>query len=70
MSTEDFDYELPEELIAQTPLSDRTSSKLLVMDRDTGSIEHRHFSDIIDYLKKGDVLVLNDTKVIPRSHFH
>ena len=65
MSTEDFDYELPEELIAQTPLSDRTSSKLLVMDRDTGSIEHRHFSDIIDYLKKGDVLVLNDTKVIP-----
>ena len=65
MSTEDFDYELPEELIAQTPLSDRTSSKLLVMDRDTGTIEHRHFSDIIDYLKKGDVLVLNDTKVIP-----
>ena len=65
MSTEDFNYELPEELIAQTPLQDRSSSKLLVMDRDTGSLEHKHFTDIKDYLRKGDVLVLNDTKVIP-----
>ena len=65
MSTEDFNYDLPEELIAQTPLKTRSSSKLLVMDRDTGELEHRHFEDIIEYLHKGDVLVLNETKVIP-----
>ncbi len=65
MKTEDFNYYLPEELIAQTPLSDRSSSKLLVMDRFTGELEHKHFSDIIDYLVPGDVLVINDTKVIP-----
>ncbi len=65
MSTEDFNYDLPERLIAQTPLKDRSSSKLLVMDRDTGEIEHKHFTDIIDYLVPGDVLVINDTKVIP-----
>ena len=65
MKTSDFDYELPEELIAQTPLKDRSSSKLLVMDRFTGELEHKHFSDIKDYLHKGDVLVINDTRVIP-----
>ncbi len=65
MSTEDFNYDLPEELIAQTPLKTRSSSKLLVMDRDTGELEHRYFEDITEYLHKGDVLVLNETKVIP-----
>lgn len=65
MNTEDFNYDLPEELIAQTPLKDRSASKLLVMDRNTGKIEHQHFSDIINYLEEGDVLVLNNTKVIP-----
>ena len=65
MSTQEFDYELPEELIAQTPLKKRSASRLMVLERNTGSIEHKHFSDIVDYLKKGDVLVLNDTKVIP-----
>ena len=65
MSTEDFNYDLPEELIAQTPLKDRSSSRLLVMDRDIGEIEHKHFTDIVDYLVLGDVLVINDTKVIP-----
>lgn len=65
MTTEEFNYELPEKLIAQTPLEDRSASKLLVMNKTTGEIEHKHFTDICDYLKKGDVLVLNDTKVIP-----
>jgi len=65
MSTEDFNYNLPEELIAQTPLKDRSSSRLLVMDRDTGKLEHKYFENILDYLNKGDVLVLNDTRVIP-----
>ena len=65
MKTDDFDYYLPEELIAQTPLDKRDSSKLLVLDKNTGEIEHKHFSDIIDYLDSNDVLVLNDTKVIP-----
>ncbi len=65
MSTEDFDYYLPEELIAQTPLKTRSDSRLLVMDRDTGALEHRHFKDITNYLTAGDVLVINDTKVIP-----
>ena len=65
MKTEDFNYDLPEELIAQTPLKDRSSSKLLVMDRDSGEIEHKEFKDIKDYLHDGDVLVINDTKVIP-----
>ena len=65
MKTDDFDYELPKELIAQTPLKNRSESKLLVMDRVTGALEHKHFYDIIDYLKKGDALVINDTKVIP-----
>ena len=65
MKLEDFDYDLPEELIAQTPLKDRSSSKMLVLDKNTGSIEHKHFREMIDYLKSGDTLVLNDTKVIP-----
>lgn len=65
MSTEDFNYDLPEELIAQTPLKNREESRLLVMDRDTGETEHKHFTDILEYLVPGDVLVINDTKVIP-----
>lgn len=65
MKTEDFDFFLPNNLIAQTPLEKRDSSKLLVLDKETGNITHRHFSDIIEYLKKDDVLVLNDTKVMP-----
>ena len=65
MKTDDFDFYLPEKLIAQTPLERRDSSRLLILDKNTGSIEHKHFSDIIDYLNKGDVLVLNDTKVMP-----
>ena len=65
MTTDDFDYELPKELIAQTPLSKRDESKLLVLDRETGEVEHKKFYDIIDYLNPGDALVINDTKVIP-----
>ena len=65
MNVADFDYYLPEELIAQTPLKVRDSSRLMVMDRNTGEIEHHVFTDIIDYLNKGDTLVLNDTKVLP-----
>ncbi|MCZ0702371.1 S-adenosylmethionine:tRNA ribosyltransferase-isomerase [Natronobacillus azotifigens] len=65
MEIKDFDFDLPEELIAQTPLKDRTSSRLLVMNRANETIEHRHFRDIIDYLNPGDCLVLNDTKVLP-----
>ena len=65
MEVEDFNFDLPENLIAQTPLIKRDSSRLLVLDKVTGDIEHKHFSDIIDYLDEGDALVLNDTKVIP-----
>ena len=65
MNIEDFNYELPEELIAQTPLKVRDSSRLLMLDKETGEIEHKHFTDIIDYLEEGDTLVLNDTKVLP-----
>lgn len=65
MKLEDFDYYLPEELIAQTPLVKRDESRLLVLDKETGNIEHKKFYDIIDYLNKGDTLVLNDTKVLP-----
>ena len=65
MKTDDFDFYLPEKLIAQTPLDKRDSSRMLVLDKETGNIEHKHFSDIIDYLTDNDVLVLNDTKVIP-----
>ena len=69
MKTDDFDYYLPEELIAQTPIKNRDESKLLVLDKETGEIEHKHFKDIIDYLNPGDVLVLNDTKVLPARLF-
>ena len=65
MKVSDFNYELPEELIAQDPLEDRSSSRLMVLNKETGEIRHRHFSDIIEYLNPGDCLVLNDTKVIP-----
>ena len=65
MRVEDFDYDLPEELIAQTPLEKRDASRLLVLDKKSGELEHRHFYDIIDYLEEGDTLVLNNTKVLP-----
>ena len=65
MKTSDFKYYLPEELIAQVPVKDRSSSRLMVLDKATGEIEHRIFKDIIDYLEEGDCLVLNDTRVIP-----
>ena len=64
MDLHDFYYDLPEELIAQDPLSDRSSSRLMVLDKNTGAIEHRIFRDITEYLKPGDCLVINDTKVI------
>ena len=65
MRTDDFDYELPQELIAQTPLEKRDESRLLVLDKETGEIEHKMFYDITQYLNPGDALVINDTKVIP-----
>ena len=65
MDVKDFRYDLPQELIAQDPLEDRSSSRLLVLDKNTGEITHKHFYDIIDYLDEGDCLVLNETKVIP-----
>lgn len=65
MNKQDFYYDLPEELIAQTPLEDRSASRLMVLDKATGAISHRHFTDILEYLSPGDTLVLNDTKVIP-----
>ena len=65
MKTSDFYYDLPEELIAQDPLEDRTASRLLVLDRKTGAVKHKIFSDVIDYLNKGDCLVINNTRVIP-----
>ncbi len=65
MNVKDFDYYLPEELIAQVPLENRPSSRLLVLDKHTGKTEHKSFCDILSFLKKGDCLVLNDTKVLP-----
>jgi S-adenosylmethionine:tRNA ribosyltransferase-isomerase len=65
MKLEEFNYYLPERLIAQTPIEKRDESRLLVLHRDTGALEHKHFYDLLDYLNPGDVLVLNDTKVIP-----
>lgn len=65
MKTHDFWYELPEDLIAQTPLEHRDTSRLMVLDRQTGAIAHRHFYDIIEYLKPGDCLVMNDSRVLP-----
>lgn len=69
MDVELFDFELPERLIAQTPLADRLQSRLLTLDKSTGAIGHRQFSDLIQYLQAGDVLVLNDTRVIPARLF-
>ena len=65
MEVKEFDYELPMELIAQTPLEKRSNSKLMLLNRENGEIDHKHFYDIIDYLKEDDVLVLNNTKVMP-----
>ena len=65
MKTDDFDYYLPEELIAQTPLLNRDSSRLLILDKESGDITHAHFKDIVSHLESTDVLVLNDTKVLP-----
>jgi len=69
MKTDDFNFELPSHLIAQTPLSNRSASRMLVVDRKTQSVSHAHFSDLSDYLHAGDVLVLNDTKVMPARLF-
>lgn len=69
MNVEEFDYDLPESLIAQTPLKDRDQSRLLVLGRHSGNIEHKHFKDVIDYLETGDTLVLNDTRVMPARLF-
>ncbi len=65
MKTKDFWYDLPEELIAQTPLQQRDASRLLILDRSTGEVDHQHFFDICDYLKPGDCLVMNDSRVLP-----
>ena len=65
MKVSDFNYDLPEELIAQTPLEKRDESRLMVLDRKNQTIEHKTFKDIVDYLEPGDVLVRNNTKVIP-----
>lgn len=67
--TSDFYYDLPEKLIAQTPLKDRDHSRLLVLDKKTGQMEHKYFYDVLDYLNKGDCLVINDTKVLPARLF-
>ena len=69
MDINEFDYNLPENLIAQTPIENRSESKLLVMDRKTGALEDKIFKDITSYFHKGDVLVLNDTKVLPARIF-
>ena len=69
MNVKDYYYDLPEELIAQDPLEDRSSSRLMVLDRQTGDVEHRHFTDILEYLHPGDCLVINNTKVIPARLF-
>ena len=69
MRTIDFDYELPAELIADRPLPDRAASRMLVVHRDSGLIEHRHFHDILEYVRPGDLFVMNDTKVVPARYF-
>ena len=69
LKTSDFYYDLPEELIAQTPLEPRDSSRLLVYNRTTGEVFHRHFRDVGDYLNPGDLLVVNTTKVYPARIF-
>lgn len=65
MKLQDFDYNLPKELIAQKPISPRDHSRLLVLDKKSGELEHKHFYDIVDYLEKGDILVMNNSKVFP-----
>ena len=65
MKRQDFYYELPEELIAQDPLEDRSGSRLLVLDRESGAVSHHVFREVVDYLEEGDCLVVNDTKVLP-----
>ena len=65
MKTHDFYYDLPQELIAQTPAEPRDSSRLMVLDRKTGEISHHHFYDIIDFLMPGDCLIVNDSRVLP-----
>lgn len=65
LKTSDFYYDLPEELIAQSPLEDRTNSRLMILDKQNGSITHKHFYDIVDYIDSGDCIVINDTKVLP-----
>ena len=65
MNLHDFSYDLPQELIAQDPLEDRSSSRLMLLDKNTGAIQHKIFKDIVDYINPGDCLVLNNTKVIP-----
>ena len=69
METSQFDYELPQELIAQTPVEPRDASRLMVVHRGTGQIEHRTFRDIAEYLRPGDLLILNQTRVIPARLF-
>ena len=69
MRTDDFDYHLPEELIASQPLADRSASRMLVVHRDSGTLEHRHFSDFPSYLRPDDLVVLNDTRVVPARFF-
>lgn len=69
LHTSDFDYDLPKELIAQTPVEPRDSSRLMIVGRNTGALEHRVFRDIVEYLREGDVLVINDSKVIPARIF-
>ena len=65
MKTSDFYYDLPQELIAQRPLTDRSSSRLLVLDKETGDIKHQNFTDLLDMLGENDVLVMNNTRVLP-----
>lgn len=65
MKTSDFFYELPQELIAQTPAEPRDSSRLMILNKDNGNLEHKNFYDLIDYLNEGDCLILNNTRVIP-----
>ena len=69
MKTSDFYYDLPQELIAQTPIEPRNASRLMLLDKKTGEIEHKIFKDLTDYLVPGDCLILNDTRVIPARIF-
>ena len=68
MKTSDFYYDLPEELIAQTPIEPRNASRLMVLNKETGEVEHKIFKDLTNYLNPGDCLILNDTRVIPQEY--